>query len=842
MKSRLLLAFLVLALYSNAYAQECTAYSANSIDFNNINISGTLITNPQGQIIINNYIQPTEDIDQINRQLAELRKLQQQIDAGRLSNEKQLELIRQKEEEMKIQQANIDREKQSVLWEKEKVLEVKNNFNTDFQRAKSEFQTLQSQMPTPSANISSPTTPIESIIQEKIVQAEQIIKSTEMCIAQDFEIIPIKDTQTGKITYGFSLEEIRKDPNYILIDDYSEGMARVKRSNKYGYYNQKGELAVDFKYDYAESFSSGLAVVKNIGKWSLINTDGSTSLSFDADVVSVSSIPSAPQTYLCKGRQVAYLANTQGKRLSDYYQSIDPFDANGYAVASNTDKGLINLKGELVIPILYSEVGAVRNARYVRVRVNKHYGIYDIQLKNEALGCLYSQVPDEVSKFGIVTDSMQRKGLINQEYQLLAPCKYKTIGSFDGNGRAMVQDMGGLWGYIDQSGKEIVSCSLKEAPVFTDGVAIIQSEAGFGVMNNNIQIVVPMKYKQMLRTGKVHLMIFQNPSRFFGIINTEGNIIVKAKYTGISQFDDSGLAVVTSGDKQGLLDALGRVVIEPIYDEIKNYEGTNYKLIRSIAQQYGLLDAAQKREVIKPLYKEIKKMKYGLIVCEKENYTGDWFYYSGDGAIRPITITGGGVFPYHIDQFDKLKNISPDVQLFKWGYYNDYLLFNNKSLRLVATKTTQAPTLNMHKQIAIESNSYVNSSLSLLDANLLPVVSTSWNSIEPGDNATYLVSKNDSDFGYINTSGELVIDYLYNKGSQPFKAGSAIVAKGRNYGVVNLNGLEFIPVIFEKVERSTNGFKVYKGENVFDVTTEGKCVSQNKEIYVELVKKYHQQR
>jgi len=839
MKSRLLLAFFVLALYSNAYAQECTAYSANSIDFNNINISGTLITNPQGQIIINNYIQPTEDIDQINRQLSELRKLQQQIEAGRLSNEKQLELIRQKEEEMKSQQANIDKEKQSVLWEKEKVLEVKNNFNAEFRRAKSEFQTLQSQMPTPSANISSPTTPIESIIQEKIVQAEQIIKSTEMCIAQDFEIIPIKDTQTGRITYGFSLEEIRKDPNYILIDDYSEGMARVKRSNKYGYYNQKGELAVDFKYDYAESFSSGLAVVKNIGKWFLINTDGSTSLSFDADVVSVSSIPSAPQTYLCKGRQGAYLANAQGKRLSDYYQSIAPFDANGYAVASNTEKGLINLKGAIVIPSLYSEIGAVRDARYVRVRVKKHYGIYDIQLKNEVLGCLYSQVPDEVSKFGIVTDSMQRKGLINQEYQLLTPCKYKTIGSFDGNGRAMVQDMGGLWGYIDQSGKEIVSCRLKEAPVFTDGVAIIQSEDGFGVMNNNIQIVVPMKYKQMLRTGKVHLMIFQNPSRFFGIINTEGNIIVKAKYTGISQFDDSGLAVITSGDKQGLLDTLGRAILEPVYDEIKNYEGTNYKLIR-LAQQYGLLDVAQKQEIIKPLYKEINEMKYGLIVCDKGEYLSDWFYYDSSAYLKPVT-TIQKVFPYLINQFNPQKDISPDIKLYKWSN-NTYLLFNPKSLRLVVIETSTPPTLNRHGQIVLKPVSY-QSSLLLIDAKLRPVVTTHWYSIEPGDNGTYLVYKtNNSNFGYINTAGELIIDYLYHNGSQPFEAGNAIVAKGKNYGVVNLNGLEFIPVIFEKVERSTNGFKVYKGENIFDVTTEGKCVSENKEIYLDLVRKHHQQR
>lgn len=876
MKNRLLAAFFVLALYSTAFAQgECEVYTGDRIDFNNTTVHGTLITNPQGQVIINNYIQPTENIDQINRQLAELHKLQQQIDAGRLSNEKQLELIRQKEEEMKTQQADIDREKQSVLWEKEKVLEVKNNFNTDFQRAKSEFQTLQSQMPTPSANISSPTTPIESIIQEKIVQAEQIIKSTEMCIAQDFEIIPIKDTQTGKITYGFSLEEIRKDPNYILIDDYSEGMARVKRSNKFGYYNQKGELAVDFKYDYAESFRDGLAVVRNIQKWFLIRPDGSTALSFNDDIKSVSSIPSAPQTYLCKGKQGVYLADIKGKRLSDYYQDIAPFDRNGFAMASNPQKGLINVKGEVAIPCLYDEVGAVRDARYVRVKLKKDYGIYDMHSKKEVLGCLYLQIPDAVTNLGVVTDSLQRKGLINQEYQLLTPCKYKIIKPFDENGRAMVQDMGGLWGYIDQSGKEIISCSLNEVPVFTDGIAIIQSEEGFGVMNKEIQIVIPAIHQQILHSGKVDLMIVQDKrTNKYGLTNTQGQIIAKPQYDKIAAFDRTGLAVITVGTKQGLMDAqgqiiakpqhdkiapfdrtglavitveakqglmdtLGLIVLEPVYEEIKNYEGTNYKLIR-LAQQYGLFDGAQKKEVIKAMYKEIKEMKYGLIVCEKESYKSDWFFYDSSAYLKPVT-TIQNVFPYSIRQFNLQNDISPDIKLYKWGGFNDYLLFNPKSLRLVVIGTSTPPILNRHGQIVYVPKHEL--SFLLLDADLRPVGTTRCSSIEPGDNGTYMVSRGSyANIGYINTTGELIIDYLYNSGSQPFEAGSAIVAKGKNYGVVNLNGLEFIPIIFEKIERTANGFKVYKGENIFDVTTEGKCISENKEIYVELVKKYHQQR
>lgn len=898
---------LLVALCQVAHAQECTAYSANSIDFNNTIVNGTLITNPQGQIIINNYIQPTEDIDEINRQLAVLRALQQTIIEERLSNEKQMELIRQKEAEMKISQAEIDREKRSVLMEKETVTEMKNNFHTAFNQAKLEFQILQNQIPPAATNNSAPTSPIESLIQEKITQAQQIIQSTELCIAHDFEVIPIKDTQTGKITYAFSLEEIRNDPNYILIDDYSEGLARVKRSNKYGYYDQKGALVVDFKYDYAESFRNGRAVVKNIGKWSLIDTAGSTVLAFDADIVNVSSIPSAPLTYLCKGRQGTYLANEQGERLSEYYQNVAPFDANGYAVASNTQKGIINTKGQVVVPCLYNEVATTGDARYIRVK-DTYYGIYDTLLKKEALACVYSHIPDVVAGLGIVTDNLQQKCIIDDAYRQLTPCIFKTIQPFDTNGHAYVQDMGGRWGVIDQSGAVVTGCSLKEVPVFVDGVAIVQSDDGFGLMDSEKKIVIPTKYTQLFRSGVAHLLIFQSNSRFWGIINTAGNIIVKAKYTGISPFDQMGLAVITLGVKQGLMDTLGRVVLEPTYDEIKAYTGTNFKLIRSgqlyglldslgsvlfepaydeiqsygrtnytpirLAQQYGLLDArgrvvldptydeikayagtnyklirpgqlyglldvAQKQEVIKPLYKEIKGMMYGLIVGDKGNYTSDWFYFDNNGKIQPVTILRENMYPFDISQFHQ-KELSPDLHLYQWRADNmKYLLFNPKSLRLAYLEANQAPTLNRYGQVVISSYG----SLLLLDANLLPLVSTNYYCIEPGDDNTYLVCKNtSSNVGYIYTTGELIIDYLYSSGSQPFVDGSAIVAKGRNYGVVNINGLEFIPVIFEKVERVANGFKVFKGETVFEVTTEGKCLSTNKETYAQLVRDYHKQR
>ena len=84
-------------------------------------------------------------------------------------------------------------------------------------------------------------------------------------------------------------------PDYFSFD-----LARFKKNNKYGYFNETGRIAIQPKFDYARSFSDSVAAVYkgckfinngehleiNDGKWGFINLKGDLIIPFIYDEVS----------------------------------------------------------------------------------------------------------------------------------------------------------------------------------------------------------------------------------------------------------------------------------------------------------------------------------------------------------------------------------------------------------------------------------------------------------------------------------------------------------------------------------------------------------------------------
>lgn len=61
---------------------------------------------------------------------------------------------------------------------------------------------------------------------------------------------------------------------YDFVDDFAEGMARVKINKKFGFVNKDGELVIPVKYDAVLDFKDGIASVEIDGKWRKINKQG----------------------------------------------------------------------------------------------------------------------------------------------------------------------------------------------------------------------------------------------------------------------------------------------------------------------------------------------------------------------------------------------------------------------------------------------------------------------------------------------------------------------------------------------------------------------------------------
>ncbi len=59
-------------------------------------------------------------------------------------------------------------------------------------------------------------------------------------------------------------------PQYDWVDEYSQGLARVRMGFKWGYIDLTGKIAIQPMFDEAKSFREGLALVKLGAKWGYI--------------------------------------------------------------------------------------------------------------------------------------------------------------------------------------------------------------------------------------------------------------------------------------------------------------------------------------------------------------------------------------------------------------------------------------------------------------------------------------------------------------------------------------------------------------------------------------------
>lgn len=121
----------------------------------------------------------------------------------------------------------------------------------------------------------------------------------------------------GEPFYGIDKNEKAITDKYGRFDHFSEGLAAVKKDDKWGFINTKGKMVIKAKYDEVENFTNGFAEVKINEKWGYINTSG---------------------------KEITKMK----------YSTTQPF-CNGFAQVGDfsNNRGYINTAGDEIIPIRY---------------------------------------------------------------------------------------------------------------------------------------------------------------------------------------------------------------------------------------------------------------------------------------------------------------------------------------------------------------------------------------------------------------------------------------------------------------------------------------------------------
>lgn len=152
-------------------------------------------------------------------------------------------------------------------------------------------------------------------------------------------------------------------------------------------------------------------------------------------------------------------------------------------------------------------------------------------------------------------------------------------------------DKKGKVGYADQSGNVVIKCQYESAQPFKNGVAIVTKSGKSGIIDTRGTILLPLKYTQ-ISTWNKDLYLVKNGKKV-GLVNHSGKIVLPVIYSHVFKSNCYGKALIALGGKAtsnekktymakakyGIIDSNGNVLVTPKYKGLYefSYDGANHK-------------------------------------------------------------------------------------------------------------------------------------------------------------------------------------------------------------------------------------------------------------------------
>ena len=431
--------------------------------------------------------------------------------------------------------------------------------------------------------------------------------------------------------------------------------------------------------------------------------------------------------------------------VKDSGKTVEVKNYTYYTAYENGKFGVINNEGEIVIEPSYDEIVIVPNkskcifiCTYDIDDANGTYKAKAINEKNEEIISGYEKIEaidNYDSKQNIwyednVLRVMQngKYGLINFDGQELLPCEYDEITALKGTKSNLIVKKAGNVGLVNELGQTIISAQYKDVLSLEEGY-----KSEYIIINENNQ---------------------------YGLISTSGTILIEPKYELVKYLHSSEVIAVKENDVWKVVNIKDNsVLIDGGYEDILEAKSEN--IIVKKDGKYGVISKTNE-EKIKPEYEELKYAfsiyyiakkdgKYGVINLENEEiikfeYVSMSYVENGGFIQADKSDTETVIFDNNLGQ--KIVGIISEINIDK-GYIKVYA-----------------------------NNEYKYYNFKLEEKNSSDLLTVN----------TLFLSKKDGKYGYVNKSGEVIIDYIYEDGTEQNSNGFVAIKKDGVWGSINKAG------------------------------------------------------
>ncbi len=377
---------------------------------------------------------------------------------------------------------------------------------------------------------------------------------------------------------------------FKAVKDFSEGKAAVRIGNRWGFIDNDGDTVIPFQYEEAGNFRDGLAWVDtgqgvgfiNEQEQFIITPAYDRAFDFQEGIARVvveqkfglidqtgkfivrprfANISSFDQHFLAvvkygKDQDRYGLINLAGQLITtNDYRSIGTFSEGMAAAKTRQGFGFINTDGKLVIEGKYAKVGNFQEGRAM-VQRNNRCGYID-QAGELIIPCAYSRCLDFSDGRAVVYQGIKNAGIVDRDGQLIVKPSLDRLLEFQ-EGRGLMRDDKYRFYYITEQ-TNLYDGYYQQASAFRHGVAVVQIDGKWGVINQKGIEIIPPKYDHIedFENGYAKVKI----EGYNGLSNLDGELIVQPNYEFIS-YAGEGLFRVEQGDKIGYFDSTGNWVWE----------------------------------------------------------------------------------------------------------------------------------------------------------------------------------------------------------------------------------------------------------------------------------------
>jgi WG containing repeat len=137
------------------------------------------------------------------------------------------------------------------------------------------------------------------------------------------------------------------------------------------------------------------------------------------------------------------------------------------------------------------------------------------------------------------------------------------------DGLFRITDSAGKYGFIDKTGKVVISPQFDSVGQFHEGLAQIRMNNIIGYIDKEGRIAINPQFDQVKDFSEG--VAFAKIGSKWGLIDKEGKVVINPQFDSGLPFSE-GLAAVQVGKKWGYIDKKGQLIIQPTFDIVGKFE------------------------------------------------------------------------------------------------------------------------------------------------------------------------------------------------------------------------------------------------------------------------------